>query len=180
MVGLGNPGPRYVFTRHNVGFLFLDEFLKKYPPYDIRKERLYISYLVNVEDIHFTLIRPLTFMNLSGEIFDHIKISVPPLVVHDDLDLPLGRIRIKQGGSSGGHKGVQSIIEALGTSDFPRLRVGIGPKTSNAVDFVLSEFDDKELEILYKSLELCVEATMDSAKYGLSFAMNKFNGVRVI
>jgi PTH1 family peptidyl-tRNA hydrolase len=180
VVGLGNPGPQYVFTRHNVGFLFLDEFLKKYPPHETIEKRLYTAYLVRVEDMNFTLIRPLTFMNLSGEVFNHIKISVPPLIVHDDLDLPLGKIRIKQGGSSGGHKGVQSIIETLGTSEFPRLRVGIGPKTSNAVDFVLSEFNDEEFKILYKSLELCVDATMDIAKHGLKFAMNKFNGMKVI
>ncbi len=180
VVGLGNPGPQYVFTRHNVGFLFLDEFLKRYPPNEVKKERLYTLYTVDVEGLRFTLIRPLTFMNLSGEIFNYVEIPLLPMVVHDDLDLPLGRIRIKKKGSSGGHKGVQSIIESLRTEEFPRLRVGIGPKTTNAVDFVLSQFSDDELRILYKSLELGVEAVVDSAKYGVDFAMNKFNGMKVI
>ncbi len=180
IVGLGNPGPQYVFTRHNVGFLFLDKFLKKYPPHFERKEKLYTLYSVAVEKMPFVLLRPLTFMNLSGEIFNHLKLPGLPMVISDDLDLPLGKIRIKQKGSSGGHKGVQSIIDALGTNEFPRLRVGIGPKTSNAVDFVLSEFTDDEMIKLDKVLELSVEAVVESAKYGLRYAMNKFNGMKVV
>ncbi|WP_456400567.1 aminoacyl-tRNA hydrolase [Mesoaciditoga sp.] len=180
VVGLGNPGPQYVFTRHNVGFLFLDEFLKKYPPHFERREKLYTLYSVAVKKMPFVLLRPLTFMNLSGEIFKHLKLPNLPMVVSDDLDLPLGKIRIKQKGSSGGHKGVQSIIDVLGTNEFPRLRVGIGPKTSDAVDFVLSEFTDDEMIKLHKVLELSVEAVVESAKYGLIYAMNKFNGMKVV
>lgn len=175
VVGLGNPGSKYTFTRHNVGFLFLDEFLKKYHSTQIVKKENYISYVVQAEGLLFRLIRPLTFMNLSGQIFRTLKIRPIPLIVHDDLDLPLGKIRIRSKGSSGGHKGVQSIIESLGTNEVPRIRIGIGPKAMDAVDFVLGEFTDDELNIVKKVVNVCIEATITIAKEGIKVAMNKYN-----
>jgi len=180
VVGLGNPGPQYVLTRHNIGFLFLDKFIERYPPIGTVKKREYVSYVVLAEGMKFRLIRPLTFMNLSGRIFDGLKVAEPPLLVHDDLDLPLGRIRIRENGSSGGHKGVKSIMSALKTMEIPRIRVGIGPKTSDAVDFVLSEFSNEELKIVYEIVDVCVDATIVSAKDGVKIAMNRFNSMKVI
>ncbi len=180
VVGLGNPGTDYAFTRHNVGFMYVDEFLRKFPPYRVERKKKYISYAVKAEGIFFILLKPLTFMNLSGTIFDGDELPFPSLIVHDDMDLPLGRIRLRKGGSSGGHKGVQSIIEHLGTSDVPRLRIGIGPKRADAITFVLSDFEDDEMQILQKVLSLSVEATIMSAKEGLNAAMNEFNGVKVM
>ena len=179
-MGLGNPGPQYVLTRHNIGFLFLDKFIKRYPLIDTVEKKEYVCYTIQTEGIIFHLIRPLTFMNLSGRIFDSLKIDVPPLLVHDDLDLPLGRIRIRSNGSSGGHKGVKSIMSVLGTKEIPRIRVGIGPKTLNAVDFVLSEFSDEELRIVDKAVDLCVDVTITIAKEGIVTAMNRFNSMKVI
>ncbi len=180
VVGLGNPGSRYAFTRHNAGFMYVDEFLRKFPPYRVEKKERYVSYKVKVEGIFFTFFKPMTFMNLSGEIFDTMKPSSPPLVVHDDMDLPLGRIRIRKKGSHGGHKGVQSIIEHLGSEEFPRLRIGIGPKNMDAVSFVLSQFEEREMEVLKKVLSLSIKATITIAKEGLEAAMNEFNGVKVM
>lgn len=175
VVGLGNPGSRYTLTRHNIGFLFLDEFLRKYHSTQIVEKENYVSYIVQAEGLVFRLIRPLTFMNLSGQIFRTLRIQRPPLIVHDDLDLPLGKIRIRLDGSSGGHKGVKSIIESLGTNKVPRIRVGIGPKATNAVDFVLGKFTDDELNIVKKVVIVCVEATITIAKDGIKVAMNKYN-----
>ncbi len=180
VVGLGNPGPQYVLTRHNIGFLFLDKFVKRYPPISTVEKREYASYTIQTEGIIFHLIRPLTFMNLSGRIFDDLEVTEPPLLVHDDLDLPLGRIRIRKNGSSGGHKGVKSIMSVLGTKDIPRIRVGIGPKTFDAVDFVLSEFNNEELRIVDEIVDTCVDATIVIAKYGITTAMNRFNSMKVI
>ncbi len=177
VVGLGNPGSRYVLTRHNVGFLFIDEFLRKYRLTQIAKREKYISYVVQAEGLIFQLIRPLTFMNLSGQIFRELQVDVPPLIVHDDIDLPLGRIRIRPGGSSGGHKGVKSIIESLGTEEIPRIRIGIGPKLTDAVEFVLGRFTNDELKIMDKIINLCVEATITIAKEGIKTAMNKYNSI---
>ncbi len=175
VVGLGNPGSRYALTRHNIGFLFLDEFLRKYHSAQTTKKGNYISYIVQVEGLVFNLIRPLTFMNLSGQIFRILQTQTPPLIVHDDLDLPLGKIRIRPDGSSGGHKGVKSIIESLGTDKVPRIRIGIGPKVGDAVNFVLGEFTNDELDIVKKVVNVCVEATITIAKDGIKVAMNKYN-----
>lgn len=179
IVGLGNPGTRYALTRHNVGFLFLDEFLKKYPPSRVSKKESEILYRTEAEGMNFLLVRPLTFMNLSGRIFYDLKVFEPPLVVHDDLDLPLGRMRIRKSGSSGGQKGLKSIMETLGTLNVPRIRVGIGPKRADAVDHVLGRFSEDELAVVNGVVELCVEASLRIAKDGIDAAMNRYNSIRV-
>ena len=180
VVGLGNPGPQYILTRHNIGFLFLDKFIKRYPPVSTVEKKEYVSYTLQTEGTIFHLIRPLTFMNLSGRIFDSLKVTDTILLVHDDLDLPLGRLRIRSNGSSGGHKGVKSIMSVLGTKEIPRIRVGIGPKTLDAVDFVLSEFSNEELRIIDEIVDICVDATIAIAKDGITTAMNRFNSTKVI
>ncbi len=179
IIGLGNPGQKYVLTRHNIGFLFVDKFLKRYPPFRTLKKADYILYSTNAEGIDFDLVKPMTFMNLSGEIFKSLYIVGSLLVVYDDIDLKIGRIRIRPSGSSGGHNGIKSIIEHLGRNDFPRIRVGTGPKTSDAIEYVLSRFTPEEYGIIDKVLDTCVDAAIAVAKDGIDIAMNKYNAFQV-
>jgi PTH1 family peptidyl-tRNA hydrolase len=178
VVGLGNPGQKYALTRHNVGFLFVDKFLKKYPPFQTTKRADYFLYSTEAEGMNFSLVKPMTFMNESGLIFRSLFID-SPLIIHDDLDLPIGRLRIRPSGSAGGHNGIKSIIANLGRDDFPRIRVGIGPKTEDAINYVLGRFSKDEYFIIDQVLDLCVEATISIAKDGLEMAMNKYNAIQV-
>ncbi|WP_184619350.1 aminoacyl-tRNA hydrolase [Thermosipho japonicus] len=177
VVGLGNPGPRYAFTRHNVGFMFIDRIcnnLKKQNNYEYCQKTLF------GKDILF--VKPLTYMNLSGEIFNHLNKEdfSDIIVIYDDVNLPLGKIRIRKSGSSGGHNGIKSLINYLG-EDFKRIRVGIGPipKDINLVDFVLGEFQENELKILDKVLNLSVDALYTIFKDGIDKAMSLYNSQEV-
>lgn len=163
IIGLGNPGKNYEKTRHNIGFMFLD-FLKKeflFPDFSFDKKfNAEISEQVfNNEKI--LLVKPLTFMNLSGEtvrkILDFYKITNQDIVViQDELDLPLGKYKVATNSSSAGHNGIKNIIEHLGTQEFSRLRIGIGTQDHNAScllgahDFVLSNFTQNEAETLHR------------------------------
>jgi PTH1 family peptidyl-tRNA hydrolase len=165
VVGLGNPGPRYQATRHNVGFMAVDRFARKHhiPLSSRRFQSLCGS--GEIASRETALIIPLTFMNLSGRAVNRMVsfLRVAPdemIVVHDDLDLAFGRIRMKRLGSDGGHQGVRSIIESLGTSDFPRLKIGIGrpPAGMDSADYVLEPFDPSEHAGLDPVLDQAVEA----------------------
>ncbi len=178
IIGLGNPGPKYAFTRHNVGFMVLDRIGVKWK----RAENYsYCEIILGGEKN--LLVKPLTYMNLSGEIFKYLKISNKDdiIVVYDDLDLPLGRIRLRKNGSAGGHNGIKSIIYYIG-QDFKRLRVGIGPRPEeiDAAAFVLSEFSQEELEILDKVIDRSIEALEYTIQFGIDKAMEKFNGLKDI
>ncbi len=186
LIGLGNPGPEYVFTRHNAGFLFLDFLCSEKMCESWKDEGYYLSSVVFLED-EISLFKPTTYMNLSGIAVEKILKSrgMKPydvLIVYDDVSLPLGRIRIRKSGSDGGHNGVRSIINAVGTQDFPRLRIGIGPKPEGMklADYVLSEFDDDELKILYKVFEFVLEAIEVIIKDGIDKAMSLYNSVEVV
>lgn len=179
IIGLGNPGKKYAFTRHNVGFLFVDRFLKKYPPFESTQKVDYVLYSTNADGMSFFVVKPLTFMNQSGLILDSLHLIEPPLVVYDDLDLEIGKIRIRPSGSAGGHNGVKSIIEHLGTQNFPRIRIGIGPKNCDAIEYVLGSFSDKEFSIIDRVLDYAVEAAIVIFRDGIEVAMNKFNPVKV-
>lgn len=179
VVGLGNPGKKYAFTRHNVGFLFVDKFIKKYPPFRTTQKVDYVLYSTIADGIEISLVKPMTFMNESGLVFKSIYPVNPPLIIHDDLDLLIGQLRIRPSGSAGGHNGIKSVIKYLGSENFPRIRVGIGPKKSDAIDHVLGRFTDEEFVIVDEVIDLCVDAAILILKEGIDVAMNKYNSVRI-
>jgi PTH1 family peptidyl-tRNA hydrolase len=167
VVGLGNPGKEYEKTRHNIGWWVIDRLSEKFG-FSLSREKfkgIYGEKFFNGNKVFF--LKPLTYMNRSGEsVGEFVKFfKIQPseiLVVYDDLDLPPGKLRLRLRGSSGGHKGMQSVIEKLGTSEFPRLRVGIGrPATKEeVVDYVLSPFSREEEETIRKAVEKaadCIE-----------------------
>ena len=155
VVGLGNPGMEYKKTRHNVGFIFLNSFLSKENlSLDKKKFKGHYTEYVSNKGNKAILLEPQTYMNLSGdsiiEFMRYFKIAIEDiLVIYDDLDLELGKIRIRSKGSSGGHNGIKSIISRLGTDQFKRIRIGIG-KDSNipVINYVLSKFSEEELNLL--------------------------------
>ena len=181
-VGLGNPTPEYAATKHNVGFMLAD-LLKDELPADNWHEKfnaLVAEGFFNGEKI--LIVKPQTFMNLSGEavapIVNFYKIDVENLVVaHDDMDLPLGMIRLRPKGSGGGHHGIESIIQHIGTQNFPRIRIGVGrpPENWTVNHHVLSPFSNDDAEIISKTLDELVPAVLCIFKEGINNAMNKFN-----
>ncbi|MEW5766488.1 MAG: aminoacyl-tRNA hydrolase [bacterium] len=182
IVGLGNPGSSYAATRHNVGFRVIN-FLAKKLAISLDTRRCW-SRLGNgeVAGEKIVLARPGTYMNLSGKavacLMNRYQASRPDLlVVMDDTDLEVGRIRLRPRGSSGGHRGLASIIEHIGGSDFPRLRVGVGmcPPQLAMVDYVLSAFDPEEVEIIQQSVERAASAVMTFVTEGIEKAMNMYN-----
>lgn len=179
IVGLGNPGRAYAHTRHNVGFDVLDVFAKKHKVRILSRQcrALVGSYDFLGEQI--LLVKPQTFMNESGTAVSCLvrKYHLEPddiLVVYDDMDLPLGRIRIRPKGSSGGHKGMNSIIHHLGSSDFPRIRVGIG-RQGEAINHVLSRFNRKDRAIMDDAIQSAADALDMILNEGIEAAMNVHN-----
>ena len=179
VVGLGNPGPGYAKTRHNAGFRVLDRLAEEEGLVFREKSDALLA-----EWDRGWLMKPLTYMNLSGRAVAPFvrKKGIPLdrlLVVHDDLDLPLGKIRLKRGGSSGGQRGVASIIESLGDDGFDRLRIGIGrpPPGVDAARYVLSPFTPEEEKTFAKVLEAAADAVRVWKEEGLSAAQSRFNGL---
>lgn len=182
VVGLGNPGPEYVGTRHNMGFMVVDRLAALYGARFTDWHRRALVAVVVVDGRPVRLAKPRTYMNLSGEVVGPLlaEMGLSPaemLLVYDDLDLPLGRLRLLPRGSSGGHKGVNSVIGAVGTTDFPRLRVGIGrpPEGGDAATYVLSSFLPEEKEIVTAVVDTAAAAVDCVLREGLARAMNKFN-----
>lgn len=162
IVGLGNPGPEYAGTRHNAGFQFLDRLAGKHGlKFTLLKFKAYLAE-GEIRGCRVILAKPLTFMNLSGQAVKPLVKSYgiqleDLLVVYDDMDLPLGSLRFRPQGGAGGHKGMRSVIEALGNRQFPRLRFGIGrPRRGDPVDYVLSEFTEDEKAAMERAYELGV------------------------
>jgi PTH1 family peptidyl-tRNA hydrolase len=185
IAGLGNPGDRYLFTRHNLGFMVTDRLALTHNLAFRRKKFDALFAEGTMSGVPIILLKPQTFMNLSGTAIGPLMrfLKTDPgdlIVVHDDLDLPFGILRIKDGGGDGGHKGLQSIIEALGTDAFLRLRCGIGkPAAKELVEaYVLEPFGKKEIDELPPLLERACSALMEILTAGAQSAMNKFN-VRV-
>ena len=184
IVGLGNPGREYRENRHNIGFMLIDRLAVEL---NVRFTRLQSKALVataNYNECKIILAKPQTFMNLSGQsvqgLIHFYKLPLTNLLVaHDDLDLPPGTIRIRPDGGSAGQKGMESIIERLGTDEFPRLRLGIGrpPGRMEAPDYVLQDFPAGEMTVISETLNLAVEAALTFVNEGLDAAMNRFNGV---
>jgi PTH1 family peptidyl-tRNA hydrolase len=181
IVGLGNPGRKYTHNRHNVGFQCLDRLAQAHGlSFTQRRAKASLA-LGKIADVRVVLAKPLTYMNHSGQavrpLVNFYKLSLEDiLVIHDDLDLPLGTTRLRPEGGSGGHKGMRSIIEALGSQAFPRLRVGIGrPPGNDAVSYVLSDFTADEqitLESVYERVVAAVELFL---REGIETAMNAYN-----
>lgn len=184
IIGLGNPGREYRETRHNVGFMLLDRLTVKLHARFSRLQSKALVASANYQECKIILAKPQTFMNLSGQsvkgLLHFYKLPLENLLIaHDDLDLPVGAIRIRPDGSSAGQKGMTSTIERLGTNEFPRLRLGIGrpPGQMQAPDYVLQEFSGDDLIIISETLNRAVEAALTWVTDGLESAMNKYNGI---
>jgi len=184
IVGLGNPGPKYERTRHNLGFMALDEFVdrRRLKPGPAERQADAWAAEVSVRGRRVLLAKPVTYMNRSGMSVKgllglHRVGPADIIIVHDDLDLPLGTVRVKKNGGDGGHNGVASVIEELGTKEFARLRLGIGrpPEGIDPVDYVLTPFLGEELDTVAAGLETAAEALLVMVRDGVSRAMNTFN-----
>lgn len=183
IIGLGNPGREYEMTRHNIGFLAIDRLAERWGV-EINKYKnkaLYGEFRKPHEKV--MLIKPQTFMNLSGNaVRAFIQFYKPQndqvLVIFDDLDLPFGAIRIRKSGGSSGQRGMKSIIEQLGTEEFPRIRLGIGrpPGKTDSVDFILNKFRASEKKDLTFILDKCADAVECFIESGIEVSMNRYNG----
>jgi len=186
-IGLGNPGPHYANTRHNAGFLVIDEFLKKTKKnWKIRKQikEKYELYQISFMENEIYLIKPLTYMNLSGEAVKDFRLfNDTPLskyvIIYDDFSLPIGKIRLRLNGSSGGQKGMESILDYLNSNKIKRIKVGIGPLPENieVPDFVLSEVAEEDAVKFSWALSKTVEAMNYLIYRKFENAMNKYNGI---
>jgi PTH1 family peptidyl-tRNA hydrolase len=184
IVGLGNPGREFRGTRHNVGFMLLDRLTVKFHARFTRLQSKALVASTNFQERRIILAKPQTFMNLSGQavqgLMHFYRLPLENLLIaHDDLDLPVGTIRIRPDGGSAGQKGMISIIERLGTDEFPRLRLGIGrpPGQMQPPDFVLQDFSNGDLTYISETLDRAVEAALTWVSDGLDAAMNMYNGI---
>ena len=182
VVGLGNPGRRYAGTRHNVGFSLIQRLARRWGV-KLRR-RKYAAKVVEVmrNEERLVLAQPQTYMNLSGvavrQILEGYRVAPARIVVvTDDLDIPLGQIRVRKGGSAGSHKGLRSVVAEMGTPLIPRLRIGIGPlaEHGDAVEFVLSRFSREELPVVEEALAKAEEALEMILDGRIEAAMNRFN-----
>ena len=190
IVGLGNPGPNYAHNRHNIGFMCLRHFARTHGIRFDKKQCQARTGSGEVAGNKLILARPQTYVNLSGEsvsrMVNKFNVSLNDLIIiHDDLDLPLGKIRIRQGGSSGGHNGIESIIAHLGSQDFTRIKVGIGrppltegstgDKEEEVITHVLNDFTPEEKETTTQVIPKVNEAILHLLAEGLTAAMNRYN-----
>lgn len=180
LIGIGNPGEKYAATRHNVGFMLIDLLAERagIRLNDKRKDAELGQGTIAGKPV--VLVKPRTFVNNSGVAARYLatRFGTKPagmLVVLDDLDLPVGRMRLRKSGGSGGHNGLNSINRELGTQEYPRLRIGIGRPTSNAIQHVLGGFTREEQGILNETLERAVEAVEAWIEHGTDYAMNHYN-----
>ena len=184
VVGLGNPGEKYENTRHNVGFLTVDELAERAR---VPVQKLKYRALTNTVELggaRALLMKPVTYMNLSGEAVGQAArfYKIPPervLVISDDVSLPLGKLRIRKSGSAGGHNGLKNIIQHLGTDQFPRVKIGVGEKPHpdyDMADWVLSKFTGEDLKTITEAVKRAADAAACVVKDGPDKAMNRFNG----
>jgi len=182
IVGLGNPGAEYAGSRHNVGFMFLDALAKATSAEPWREKDNAALTEVRTETEKILLVKPLTYMNNSGEavwpLSDWYKLPAENVaVVHDDMDLPVGTVRIRPQGSAGGHNGIKSIIASLGTEKFARFKIGIAHPSEerSTVNHVLSPFTAEEKEKIEAAVAYLLPAALCWAKDGVDMAMNRYN-----
>ncbi|MBQ9852271.1 MAG: aminoacyl-tRNA hydrolase [Ruminiclostridium sp.] len=184
VVGLGNPGPKYDWTRHNMGFLVIDELAQREK---IPVQKLKFKALTNtvvIGDRSVLLMKPTTYMNLSGGAVGEAArfYKIPPeriLVISDDVALPQGKLRIRRSGSAGGHNGLKDIIAHLGGDGFPRIKVGVGGKPhpdSDMADWVLGKFTGQDKKVMEEAIKRAADAVEELLKNGVDQAMSKFNG----
>lgn len=182
-VGLGNPGDKYENTRHNVGFMTVDELARRLR---IPVQKLKYKALTNLAEIggqRVLLMKPVTYMNLSGEAVRQAAdfYKIPPqrvLVISDDVSLPLGKLRIRSGGSAGGHNGLKSVIAQLGSDQFPRVKIGVGGKPHpdyDMADWVLSKFSGEDKKAIDQAVGRAADAVETLLREGPERAMNRFN-----
>lgn len=183
IVGLGNPGTQYAYTRHNIGFMAIDRFADKHGISVKKKQAKAEVGEGNVGGEKVYLIKPQTYMNLSGEsvraFMDFYKASRDDLiVVYDDLDTETGKIRLRYKGGPGGHNGIRSIIQHLGTEEFNRIRIGVSrpPAGREVASYVLSDFPKAEASLVDQSLEAACEALEHALKHPFDNTMGKYNG----
>lgn len=179
IVGLGNPGSKYDKTKHNAGFWVIDELIRRSENSAEKNQCQALVTTCTLYGERVMLAKPQTFMNLSGhavsEIVNYYHDRLDDiLVIHDDLDLPVGKLRFKNGGSAGGHNGIKSIIAQLGSQDFGRLKLGIG-KGGNTIDYVLSPFNGEDAKIIDSAVQTAADAVEVWLKQGLNKAMNEYN-----
>lgn len=180
IVGLGNPGPQYVKTRHNVGFDVIEHLAREAgAKLDLRKHRAAYT-VAKIEDVGVVLVKPMTFMNLSGQAVAAVarEYGIHPadiLVIADDLDLPVGKVRMKPKGGAGGHNGHRSIIDALGTQEYPRIRIGIGKGGPSTVDHVLDRFQPDERKTIDEAIEVAAEGARLWVRDGIDEAATWVN-----
>ncbi|MEJ5226860.1 aminoacyl-tRNA hydrolase [Thermodesulfovibrio sp.] len=182
IIGLGNPGRKYSQTRHNVGFMVIDNLAKRYGVSFVEKKE-YLIGIGHVDGRRIALVKPQTYMNLSGvavkklvdkTILENLPQSI--IVIHDDLDLPVGKMKIKRNGSSGGHKGIQSIIENLGTKDFIRVKIGIGKDPGIDVsDYVLKPFSKEQKPLVKEKILQAADSVVTILNEGVDKAMSIYN-----
>ncbi len=183
IVGLGNPGSQYEDTRHNIGFKVVDNIAKEYN-IEINRQKfkgMCGEGFINGEKV--ILLKPTTYMNLSGEsireVVDFYKLSNDDvLVIYDDISLDVGRLRIREKGSAGGHNGIKSIIAHLGTDIFPRIKVGVGQPNVDLVNYVLGKFTKEEMEVLNESIDASTRAAKEIISNDVKTAMNIYNGFK--
>lgn len=182
ILGLGNIGDQYRNTRHNAGFMVLDKAAEMSKVKTFKQFEYGQQAEASVEDENVTLAWPSTLMNRSGRAAEALleKLNLEPsqmLVVTDDVNLPLGALRFRAGGSDGGHNGLRSIIDTLETEDFPRLRLGIGPLPDRAdlTDFVLGRFSENDIDRVKRIVAIAAEAVIFAATHRLQEAMSKYN-----
>ncbi len=181
IVGLGNPGKEYDGTRHNIGFAAVDYIAYKY---NIELNRIKFKGVFGegfIDGKKVILLKPTTYMNLSGEsireVINFYKISNEEvIVIYDDISLEVGRLRIREKGSHGGHNGIKSIIANLGSDVFPRVKIGVGAPKGNLVSHVLGKFSEDEVEILRETIKAASDAISIMLKSDAKEAMNKLNG----
>ena len=184
IAGLGNPTKEYEGTRHNVGFQVIDKIAEKYNiAVDAKKGRAYVGKGI-IEGQKVLLVKPQTYMNLSGEsireLVDYFKVDPKEelLVIYDDISLEPGQIRIRKKGSAGGHNGIKNIIAHLGTQEFPRIRIGVGEKPArmDLADYVLGHFSKEEKDRMEQAFKDGAAAAVAMMNDGVDTAMNRFNG----
>ena len=182
IAGLGNPGRQYKSNRHNIGFMLLNRIAERLDTSFSRLESKALVAKVKHNDHNLILAKPQTYMNLSGQsvasLVNFYKIPLENLMVaYDEVDLPFGRIRIRPSGGSAGHKGIGSIIERIGTQNFPRMRLGVGrpPGSKGAASYVLRNFSGEDAEFLPHVLDRAADAVFTFVSQDLETAMNQFN-----
>lgn len=181
IVGLGNPGKEYENTRHNIGFMVIDNYLKN-EKFKTKFNGMYLKKVINNEEVIF--LKPLSYMNLSGEVVkkyvNYFKINLSDLlIISDDLDMPCFKIKLKYKGSSGGHNGLKNIIQNINIEEFKRLKIGISNNLNiDTKSYVLSKFNQEELEKLHKKFEITNNIINDFINLDFEKVMSKYNESR--